>query len=450
MRKYPFASLRVKLVLLVLIAVMPSLAITLYSGFEQRSQAYCEALDKALLLATEFSIGLERMIENARQMLFTLSQMPQVRNLDAEACSLIFSNLLKQTSGYTGFVAIRPNGDMFASGEPLPRPINVADRPWYRRLVQTKGFVIGEYHIGRVSGKPAIILAYPVLDNTGQLKVILTTGLDLDWLNKFMTKNNLPQGASLSVVDSEGMILVRHPEPEKYVGKVMAESAIVKEMFNKRVGVTEAIGLDGVPRLYGFKTIGHRPEAIHISVGIPEKIAFAEVYRQTGRNLFLLGLVAALALIAAWFVGGFSVVQPVNRLLDVTNQLAKGDLNVRSGPSYAGGEIGQLACAFDQMAEALQRREAERKQAEQERRKSEEHFREVIEDIFRFVPEALLVFTDKLNLFKHNKAFRDIVQEYSGKLNYTEEELTETILKEVKSRITTGDRTEIRIPKKQG
>ena len=91
----------------------------------------------------------------------------------------------------------------------------------------------------------------------------------------------------------------------------------------------------------------------------------------------------------------------------------------------------------------------ERKQAEEARRKTEEHFREVIEDIFRFVPEGLLVFTDKVNLFKHNKAFRDIVQEYSGKLNYTEEELAETILKEVKNRIASGDRTEIRIPKKQ-
>ena len=66
------------------------------------------------------------------------------------------------------------------------------------------------------------------------------------------------------------------------------------------------------------------------------------------------------------------------------------------------------------------------------------------------MPEALLVFTDKVSLFKHNKAFHEIVQEYSGKLNYTEEELAETILKEVKNRIASGDRTEIRIPKKQG
>ncbi len=106
----------------------------------------------------------------------------------------------------------------------------------------------------------------------------------------------------------------------------------------------------------------------------------------------------------------------------------------------------------DQIAGAIANAQlfAERKWAEEARRKTEERYREVIEDIFRFVPEALLVFTDKMNLFKHNKAFHEIVQEYSGKLGYTEEELAETILKEVKNRIASGDRTEIRIPKKQG
>jgi len=89
------------------------------------------------------------------------------------------------------------------------------------------------------------------------------------------------------------------------------------------------------------------------------------------------------------------------------------------------------------------------KQAEEMRRKSEEHFREVIENIFKFIPEGLLVFTDKLNLFKQNKAFRDIVKKYAAQLNYTEEELEGIILDEVKNRIVRGDQTEIRIPHKE-
>ncbi len=88
------------------------------------------------------------------------------------------------------------------------------------------------------------------------------------------------------------------------------------------------------------------------------------------------------------------------------------------------------------------------KRAEEALHKSEAHFRKVIEDIFTFVPEAVIVLTEKLNVYKRNKAFDDIVQEYSPKLQYTKEELTERILQEIKTKITTGDRTEIRIPHK--
>jgi len=87
------------------------------------------------------------------------------------------------------------------------------------------------------------------------------------------------------------------------------------------------------------------------------------------------------------------------------------------------------------------------KQAEEARRKTEEYYRKVIENIFKFVPEGLLVFTDKINLFKQNKAFQDIVKEYASKLNYTEQELAELIVEQVKNRIIKKDYADIRIPK---
>lgn len=89
------------------------------------------------------------------------------------------------------------------------------------------------------------------------------------------------------------------------------------------------------------------------------------------------------------------------------------------------------------------------KEINKERWKSEEHHKKVIEDIFKFIPEGILVLTDKLNLFMKNKAFQDIVKKYSGKLGYAEKELAEIILEQVKNRITSNDDTEIRISEKQ-
>lgn len=55
----------------------------------------------------------------------------------------------------------------------------------------------------------------------------------------------------------------------------------------------------------------------------------------------------------------------MNILVNATRRLSAGDLSARSGLTYGQGEVGQLAQAFDQMAEALEQHEAERKQTEE-------------------------------------------------------------------------------------
>ncbi len=91
----------------------------------------------------------------------------------------------------------------------------------------------------------------------------------------------------------------------------------------------------------------------------------------------------------------------------------------------------------------------ERKRAEETLRKTEERFRDVIENIFKFVPEGLLVLTDKLNVFKRNKALEDLVHQYAEKLDYTEEELADILYEQVKIRVASGEKSDIRIPRKQ-
>jgi PAS domain S-box-containing protein len=91
----------------------------------------------------------------------------------------------------------------------------------------------------------------------------------------------------------------------------------------------------------------------------------------------------------------------------------------------------------------------ERKRAEAALQKHDKRYKTVIENIFKFVPEGILVFTDKLKLFNRNKTFDDIVRTYSSKLEYTEQELAEIIIEEVKRRLTGEMSTTIRIPKKK-
>src|SRR3990170_2350347 len=365
MGRFSFSSLRIRLLLLVLLAVIPALGLILYTGLEQRRQAVVEAQKTAQRLIRLFSVEQERLMEGSHQLLVTLAHLSEVRNGDSAACNTLSAKLGKRYQYYTNLGAIKANGDLFCSALSFTGRINVADRAYFRRAVETRDFAIGEFQIGRVTKKPTLNLGYPVLDEEGRVQAVVFVALDLAWLNELAAKAQLPSGSVLTVVDHKGTILARYPDHEKWVGQSMPEAPIVRAMLAQREGTAEVAGLDGVSRLFAFTPLHSGPAGdVTSAVGIPKEAAFAEVNRMLARNLSWLGLVTVLALAAAWFGGDLFIRRRVNALVAATKRLAGGDLSTRIGPISGQGELDHLARAFDEMAAGLERQVAQRKQAE--------------------------------------------------------------------------------------
>src|SRR3990172_1311392 len=366
MGRFSFSSLRIRLLLLVLLAVIPALGLILYTGLEQRRQAAVQARENALRVLHQSMMQQDLLIAGVRQLLVTLAHLPQVHKLDSQGCSAIVAELLKEHSYYANLGAIAPNGDVLCSAFPFSGPVNAAERAYFRRAVETRGFAIGEYQIGRITKKPTINFGYPVLAMEGRVHAVVFAALDLAWLDKLAAEAELPQGSTFTVIDSNGTILARYPEEEKWVGQSTPEAPIFKAIRAKQgEGRGEARGLDGIQRLYVFMPIrGWRGSGIICAVGIPIVVVFGEVNRILTRNLASLGLVTLLALGAAWFGGDLFIRRRVNALVHATKRLAGGDLSARTGIPSGEGELDHLAHAFDEMAAGLERQVAQRKQAE--------------------------------------------------------------------------------------
>jgi signal transduction histidine kinase len=373
MARLSLASLRARLLLLVLLAVIPALGLTLYTNLEERQLRKAQVQEQAMRLSRLVSADHERLIEDARRLLVTLARLPAVRDRNRAACNALFADLLTQHSSYANLGVVDTNGSIFCSALPMTGPVYAGDRAFFQRALETRDFAIGEYQVGRITGKATVNFGYPVLGDAGHVRAVVFAALDLAWLNELASQAGLPPGSMLTVIDRNGTILSRYPDDGKWVGKLMPESLVLKAILTQQGnGTTEAPGTDGIPRLFSFAPFGGAAQSAnaYVSVGIPAAVAFAGANQILARNLAALGLVAGLALAAAWVGGNLFIVRQIQALVRATKRVAAGELGVRTGLPQGQGELSQLAGAFDQMAESLERAHERRLLEEELRRKN--------------------------------------------------------------------------------
>jgi diguanylate cyclase (GGDEF)-like protein/PAS domain S-box-containing protein len=371
--RHLFTTLRFRLILLVFLAVLPALAVILNSGLEQRRLAAEAAQKDVLNIVHHASLYQERVIEGVKHMLSTLAELPEVRQQNGTVASAIFARVLTKQEIYGNISAVDLQGKVFASARPQPGPASSdTGRSHFERALKTRGFAIGEFGIGRTTGKPTLHFAYPVLDH-GVVQGVVSASLILDYLNTLAANTRLPAGGILTVIDRDGTILARYPE-EQWVGKRRPGAEIIKIVLARGEGVAEAAGIDGVRCLFAFTPLGSGSHDLLVYAGVPLKTVYSEANRVLTRNVLALGGAGLLALMAAWMLGQFFLINPTRTLVNTAARLAGGDLSVRAHLSYDNGEFGQLAQSFDEMAAALEQRQTHL-------RDSEEKYRTLAENV---------------------------------------------------------------------
>lgn len=355
-RLYPAGmSLRVRLMLLVLIVVLPLLGLTLYAHLEARRLALIEVQDAAMRMTRMAASDLAQLTEGARQLLIALAQFADVSGAGPVNCATRQANMLKLSPLYMNLGMVSADGNLLCSGAPLGHR-NLADHTWFQRTVQMNGFVVGDYRADRVSGEATVNFGYPVVDNAGYLQAVVFASLDLTSMEYVADRIQLPHGAALIVIDRNGTILARYPDPEQWVGKSLPEAVIIQAIVSRQDGAFEAPGVDGVSRLYAFSPVEGTASGMYVSIGIPKTIAFAAANQALVRNLIGLAAATALALAFTWLLSDILVLRQLRALVRTTRRLADGDLGVRTGVRHSADEVGQLTCTFDEMAQSLQQR----------------------------------------------------------------------------------------------
>ena len=418
------ASIRFKLIFLGLLAFIPVILLVVFNSWHQRGLEIADAKERMEKILNFAVLHEEETIRETQRILATLAEVPVVRKGGNPAGEFL-GRFLKNCPEYANFGIIRPDGQVIASALPFNKSLNLSDRSYFQDALKTRSFSVGQYQVGRITGMPVINFGYPILDRQGVVTAVIFAALDLSHVTKFEAEVGIqtPRNSPYVKLDGNGAVLTTYPASQLFGQGRPLEKFLFEKISREKRGTFVATWGDGVERLFVFSPLrgSLNKEGGYALLGIPAKALFAEADRLLFTNMAVLSVVGVLFLAIVWFGGNTLIVHPVGALVDTTKRLAGGDLTARSGLESTQGELGQLARAFDEMAEELQRRQDDSRRMQEALRTAAvkaESERAKTEAIIAGIGDGISIHDREYRILYQNQVLKDLTGDHAGEFCY--------------------------------
>src|SRR5438105_1236413 len=272
-----------------------------------------------------------------------MATRPAIQNFDRQACDSFFP-IVDFFPQYVNLFLFADDGRLLCSAEPQDsedRLMSEVSLQWLRDQISRHRLQTGVLTVQQTAGRWLSTLSLPVRSTSG------TRGtLTLVALPEIVAKEALPADAVVTITSRNGTILARSADNALWAGR-NARKRNAAPPPNE--GTTEAVGIDGISRQYGFTFVPQL--GWYISVGIPNREVMQPV-----RRLYVRGLVAGFLVI--FFAVGVALIlsrrveRPINELAAGASSVARGSYDKVDSPRRSPLEIAMLADAFNEMVES--------------------------------------------------------------------------------------------------
>lgn len=304
-------SLRFRLIGIVLLASLPTIALLFLTASQARSDALSNAELEATRLANLSASEQAREIDSAQRELSLLSRLPEVRSEQGDACTSFFQSLVQSVENpmYVDLRVIGLDGTVYcrsSASNPLGPNENTT---FIEHAIRQQVFTVGEYRINPLNGRSIISFAAPVTNPDGTVTRAIVATLDLAEQSTSLSRSSMPEGSIISIVTNDGLLLLQEPPQESlrpgvslvgtppvdeilYVeevadGTTQTESDVDNQFIHASAEITfAAVQPSGMPG--------------YVVVQIPEQEVVRRANEVFRDNLARLGVAVAIAILAAW------------------------------------------------------------------------------------------------------------------------------------------------------
>ncbi|HZB44723.1 MAG TPA: PAS domain S-box protein, partial [Pyrinomonadaceae bacterium] len=349
-------ALKWHLALLVVGALLPLVgfaAVVVYRLAESERAA----TDRRLLRsAHDLSVALDRELQSTVRTLGAVAESEDLSREDFAAFHAEAKRVVSTQPAWLTLILLKPDGQQLVNTSvPWGTPLPAAIEPDSLRLaVEQKRPVVGNLTRGRLRQTLGFPVRAPVMRG-GELRYVLTAVITPDALAGVVGLRGQPSEEwARAVVDTQGTIVARSREQEKFVGTPVKES-FVHRMRESDEGLFYDVARDGTNVYVAYS---HEPSSGWTTiVAVP-----AEVVESPARSKTVAVLGIGFALLALSMVGAFVISRHVRRGLlaaaEAAETMSRGE-RPRALTSNV-KEVAQLGRALTHSAALLSGHERER------------------------------------------------------------------------------------------
>jgi diguanylate cyclase (GGDEF)-like protein/PAS domain S-box-containing protein len=353
---------------LLLVTFAIGLLFVLYIAFNtarQSARDLVHAREQIRLTAGLAGARLDEHLGDVAQLLHSLAATVPIEPAELERNDETLRRLTPTfPANLTGVSLWAADGANIGSSEDLPssaRP-SAADRPFFLTAMRNPGIAVEAPLRLHKGGEWTAVFARPVVRD-GRTVAVVSVATRLQTLTSLLDpESTLTPGGVISLIDSEGRMIGRSLEPERWIGQpAPMDRTLLLRRFAEGRGSAENTGLDGIARIAGFARARSVPWLVY--VGIPVDAALGPAGANARESLLLgLGMLAFGLVLAAWVAR--RIARPLRQLSADARLLGEGRFEHRT-EVRTGSEIGMLAHTLNRMAAALQERIAAARRSEE-------------------------------------------------------------------------------------
>ncbi|HTN65038.1 MAG TPA: HAMP domain-containing protein, partial [Burkholderiaceae bacterium] len=356
--KLDFASLRMRLLLLVAGSLLPAIALLMFQGLRDYDLAKERLIQQAETYAYQIALFSKDAMPEPYDYLSHLATVPEVLQ-DGPGCSAFLASTLKATFYFDDIFVMRPGGEMICSGIALPASLHLPRASHLAQARQGKSFTLGDFQVGSGRLKSTLVFTLPVLNADGEISRILGVAVNLSRLGESFARAlaSRPdfEGVATTAVDDSGLVIASTLNYQNVRKRVPEWARVEPNLKGAGRYTSKELWLDGVVRTTAYLPV-FEPDSgrLYLRVGVPLAASLATIRYDIALEFLVLALIMLTAMPAAWWLSHWLVLKPVRALTQTAALLGDGVMSARTGLAKSGGEIGELAVRFDQMAAQLQ------------------------------------------------------------------------------------------------